>query len=65
MDDIYRHFNSKNGIENNKTEHIKKDNGRRQDKIGDEYEEGDVTGFAVQNPITTPVSFKFTFFRSN
>lgn len=62
MDDIYSHFNSKNGIENNsKTEQIKKDNGRRQDKIGEEYEEGDVTGFAVQNPIATPVCLLFDF----
>lgn len=68
MDDIYRHFDSKTGAKAvNKTNvspsvHI--DSGRRQDKISEEYEEGDVTGFAVQNPISTPVRiYIYTLFR--
>lgn len=64
MDDIYRHFDSKTGANSaNKTgnELVKKDSGRRQDKISEEYEEGDVTGFAVQNPISTPVSKIFPY----
>lgn len=62
MDDIYRHYISPGFYNNSETMANGRKNGanRKQDiNISEDYEEGDVTGYAMQQPQSGLVILKF------